>query len=136
MAGFEDNSSFVWPENGSVALSRRLRGNRSVDGSSAFHTYRDTGHPFIWVISEDHDTHSYCRAFGSGAVTTCFHDEDLSRQNSRWRALSFEIYFALMTIKQWDLFSVSHQLWPGTSIYVILIAKRLAVERSLPVLTT
>ena len=27
---------------------------------------------FIMVISEDCDTHTYCRAFSSGAVTTCF----------------------------------------------------------------
>ena len=35
----------------------------SSGGSLACHTYSDTGHPFIMVISED-------RAFKSGAVTT------------------------------------------------------------------
>ena len=38
------------------------------DGSLACHIYCDTGHPFKMVISED----SYCRAFGSGAVISCF----------------------------------------------------------------
>ena len=30
----------------------------------------DMGHPFIMV----RDTHTYCRAFSSGAVTTCFYN--------------------------------------------------------------
>ena len=44
----------------------------SSEGSLACHIYCDMGHPFIMVISED--THAYCQAFGSGAVTTCFYD--------------------------------------------------------------
>ena len=44
---------------------------RSED-SLAYHTYCNTGHPFIKIIFEDRDTHTYCRAHGSGAVTTCF----------------------------------------------------------------
>ena len=51
----------------------------SSEGYLACHTYCDTGHPFIKVISEDRDTHTYCRAFRSGAVTTCFHDLGLWR---------------------------------------------------------
>ena len=53
----------------------------SSEGSLACHTYRycDTLHPFIMVISEDSDTHTYCQAFSSGAVTTCFYDLGLSR---------------------------------------------------------
>ena len=35
-------------------------------------------HPFRMVISED-PWHTYCRAFGSEALTTCFHDLGLSR---------------------------------------------------------
>ena len=38
----------------------------SSEGSLACHTYCDTWHPFMMVIS---DTHTYCRAFGSRAVT-------------------------------------------------------------------
>ena len=42
----------------------------SSEGSSACHTYCDTGHPFIMVIYEDH-WHSYLLlSSGSGAVTT------------------------------------------------------------------
>ena len=37
------------------------------------------GHPFIMVISEDLWHSTYCRAFGSGAVTACFYDWGLSR---------------------------------------------------------
>ena len=36
-------------------------------------------HPFIKVISRARDTHTYCRAFSSGAVTTCFYDVGPSR---------------------------------------------------------
>ena len=36
--------------------------------------YCDTGHLFIMVITEDPDTHTYCRVISSGAVTTCFYD--------------------------------------------------------------
>ena len=36
------------------------------------HTYCDMGLPFIMVIPRTRDTHTCCRAFGSGAVTTCF----------------------------------------------------------------
>ena len=49
------------------------------EGSLACHTFCDTAHPFIMVISEDTDNHTYCWAFGSGAVTTCFCDLGLSR---------------------------------------------------------
>ena len=38
-------------------------------GSLACHTSRDTGHPFI--TPRNRNTHTCCRAFGSGAVTTC-----------------------------------------------------------------
>ena len=39
----------------------------SSEVSLACHTYCDTGHPLIMVISED-PWHTYCRAFSSGAV--------------------------------------------------------------------
>ena len=46
----------------------------SSDGSLACHTYCDTGHPLIMVISKD-PWHSYqLPMFGSGTVTTCFKD--------------------------------------------------------------
>ena len=51
----------------------------SSEGSLSYHTYCDTGHPFIMVISEDRDTHTYCRAFSSGAVTTRFYNLGLWR---------------------------------------------------------
>ena len=44
----------------------------------AFHTFYDTGHPFKMVISENAWHPHICRAFGSGAVTTCFYDLGLS----------------------------------------------------------
>ena len=51
----------------------------SIEGSFACHTYCDTRYPFITVISEDPCTKTYCRAFSSGAVTTCFYDLGMSR---------------------------------------------------------
>ena len=39
-------------------------------GSLACHAYCDTGHP----SPRTRDTHTKCRAFGSGAVATCFKD--------------------------------------------------------------
>ena len=47
-------------------------------GSLACHTYCDTGHPFIMVISED-PWHNYCRTFSSETVTICFYDLGVSR---------------------------------------------------------
>ena len=43
----------------------------SNEDSLACHTNWDTGHPFIIIIII-RDTHSYCCAFSSGAVNTCF----------------------------------------------------------------
>ena len=52
----------------------------SNESSLACHNYCDMGHPFIMVISEDpRNTHTYCGAFVSGVVTTCFFDSCLSR---------------------------------------------------------
>ena len=45
----------------------------SSEGALAYHTYCDTGHSFIMVTPRTRDTHIYCRAFSSGAVTTCFY---------------------------------------------------------------
>ena len=44
----------------------------SSEGSLVCHTFCDTGHCFIMVISAECDTHFCCRAFSSGHVTTCF----------------------------------------------------------------
>ena len=45
----------------------------------ACHTFFETGQPFIMVISETRDTHTYCLEFVSAAVTICFYDLGLSR---------------------------------------------------------
>ena len=50
----------------------------SSEGTLACHTYFNTGHPFIMVISED-TWHSHL-LLSSGAVTTCFYDLCLLRQ--------------------------------------------------------
>ena len=51
----------------------------SSEGSLAWNTYYDTGHPFIMVISEDlFHTHTYCRAFRGWAVTAWFNDLGLN----------------------------------------------------------
>ena len=62
-----------WP------LYARHSWSLSREGSLACHTYCYTGHPFIWSSQRTLDTQSYCRAFNSGAVTTCFYDLGLSR---------------------------------------------------------
>ena len=67
------------------------------------------------------------------------------RHHCRWRTANFDLYSALVAIEQWVFFSVSHALWHGTSFYnghlrglmaLTLFGKRLAVELSLPNLTT
>ena len=64
------------------------------------------------------------------------------RHHCRWRAANFELCLALMTVSVRFL-SVQHLLWQGASVYngplwgpmtLTLIAERLAVELSLPVL--
>ena len=49
------------------------------EGSLACHTYCDTAHPFIMVISWTRDTQTRYRAFSSGSVTIWFYDLGLSR---------------------------------------------------------
>ena len=51
----------------------------SSEGSLACHTCCDTGHPFLRSSPRTRDIHTYCRAFGSGTVTTCVNDLGLSR---------------------------------------------------------
>ena len=64
------------------------------------------------------------------------------RHHCQWRAANFDLCSALMAIEQWGLFNVPHLLSHGTSFYnghtVTLTsnAECLAVELSLPVLTT
>ena len=62
-----------------------------------------------------------------------------------WKAANLDLRSALMAIEQWRFFSVPHLLWHGTSVYndhlrehvtLTHIAKRLAVELSLPVFTS
>ena len=49
------------------------------EGCLLCHTYRDTAHVVIMVISDDPWHSIYCRAFGNRAVTTCFNDIGLSQ---------------------------------------------------------
>ena len=67
---------FVW---GFTSHSRKFHSwPLSSESSLVCHPYCDTGHPFVMIISECH-THTCCRTFGSGAVTTCFYELGLSR---------------------------------------------------------
>ena len=50
----------------------------SNEGSLACHTYWDTGRSFRWSSQRIRDTHTYCPAFGSGALSTCFYGLSLS----------------------------------------------------------
>ena len=73
-----ENFSLIWRlQHYQILTFVRLSWPLSHEGSLACHTYYDTGHSFIMVISEDpwRDT----RAFSSGTVTTCFYDLGLSR---------------------------------------------------------
>ena len=45
----------------------------SSGGSIASRTYCDKGIRLNWSSPRTRDTHSYCRAFTSGAVITCFY---------------------------------------------------------------
>ena len=56
-----------------LTYARHLWPLSSEDSLSCF-TKCDTGHPFIMSSPITRDTRTYCRAFGSGAVTTCFKD--------------------------------------------------------------
>ena len=67
---------FVW---GFTSHSRKFHAwSLSRESSLVCHTYCDTGHPFVMIISECH-THTFCQTFGSGSVTTCFYELGLSR---------------------------------------------------------
>ena len=44
----------------------------STEGFLGCHTYCDTGHLCMLVISEEPWHATYCRPFGNGAVNTCF----------------------------------------------------------------
>ena len=49
------------------------------EGILACYIYCDTGHSMIkWSSPSTRDTHTYCRAFSSGAFTTCLYDLGLS----------------------------------------------------------
>ena len=54
------------------------------------HIYCDTRLPFQWFFPRASVTHTCCRVFGSGAVTTCFIDLNLSRQGIEHRSLACE----------------------------------------------
>ena len=55
----------------------RHSGSLSSEDSIVCHTYCDTEHLFIKIISED-PWHTFCRAVGSRTVTFCFYDFGLS----------------------------------------------------------
>ena len=46
--------------------------------------------PFIWSYLRTRDTHTCCRAFGSGSVTTCFYDLGLWRPGIEPRSPTHE----------------------------------------------
>ena len=54
-----------------LTIARHSWSFRSA-GSLACHTYRDMGHSFMMVSSEDRDTHTCCRAFNSGDALPVF----------------------------------------------------------------
>ena len=67
------------------------------------------------------------------------------RHHCRWRVANFDLCSALMAIEQWGFFNVPHPLRHGPTVYNVHLrgpvtltpnAERLAVELSLPVLTT
>ena len=60
----------------------------SSGGSLTCHTYSDTDQTFIMLISED-ITHTYCRTFGSGTVTTCFNNFGLCRPGIQPRSSAY-----------------------------------------------
>ena len=64
-----------------IMTNTRLSWPSSSEGSYACHTYCDTVHPIIVVISEEpYGTHTQMLpSVGSGTVTTCFYDLDLLR---------------------------------------------------------
>ena len=62
-----------------LTYARHLR-QLSKEGSLACHTHYVTGHPFLYSFSpRTRDSHTFSRAFGSGAVTPCFYGLYLSR---------------------------------------------------------
>ena len=69
----------------------------------------------------------------------------LRRHHCRWRAANFDLCSELKASEQRGLFSVSHLLWHGASVYngylrgpitLVAINERLALELSIPVFTT
>ena len=67
------------------------------------------------------------------------------RHHYRWRSANVDVYSVFMAIEQWGFFSVPHLMWHGPTLYschfrgpvaLTPVAERLAVELSLPVLTS
>ena len=66
------------------------------------------------------------------------------RHHYRWKAANFDLYSALIATEQWAFSSLPHILWHASSVYhgrvwgrsLAFVADRLAMELSLPVLTT
>ena len=77
---FSHLETLPWPVKGNKFFNyTRHSWPLSCEDSLTCNTYCDTGQSFITVICEDHDTHTWCRAFGSGAVINGFNDFGLSR---------------------------------------------------------
>ena len=72
------------------------------------HTYFNTRHLFISSSRKTRDNHTYCRAFGSGLVTTCFNDLSLSRSGIESRPPACEAN-ALTLIRQ--LYNIILMIW-------------------------
>ena len=130
----------------------------SSEGSLASHTYCDRGHPFITVISEDtwylHQLSSVWR--WSCHYLVFFSLFEVFRPTREFfthletspllvQGCNFDMCSALMAIEQWGFLSVPHLLCHRASVYnghlrepatITPVAERLAVEHSLPVLTT
>ena len=79
LTGFEDNSSFVWPEDGSVARSRRLRATDPFEGQIKL------------LFSEKRML--FVSLFGTHSRIIW------RRQHYRWRAANFDLFSALRAIE-------------------------------------
>ena len=90
------NARHLWPLSG--------------EGSLACHTYCETGHPFIMVISEVRETFTYCRAFNGAAVTTCFYDLGM-----------LLLWFELPTVRLWGERSNRLRHRRGYSVIITLL---------------
>ena len=92
--GYSCGDSTITGEWLQILTNTRHSNPFSSDGSIACHTYCDMENPFKQRSSlRTRDNHTCCRAFGSGTVTTCINDTDLSRSSIEPRSPTNEILF-------------------------------------------